>query len=57
MNWIINNKLAETIDCPDCDGQGYSSWQHTRAFNFSGITFNDCQECEGLGTIIKEDIE
>tara|TARA_R110002050_G_scaffold78551_3_gene167848 strand:+ start:1440 stop:1613 length:174 start_codon:yes stop_codon:yes gene_type:complete len=57
MNWIINNKLDETIDCPDCDGQGYSSWEHTRAFNFSGITFNDCQECEGLGTIIKEDIE
>lgn len=55
MTWIIEKfKYDETMECPDCDGWGYSDWQQTNSPMHHGFKFYDCENCEGLGTIVKE---
>ena len=55
MTWIIEKfKYDKTMECPDCDGWGYSDWQQTNSPMHHGFKFYDCENCEGVGTIVKE---
>jgi len=50
-----------TINCPDCEGEGIKSFQHSLSGNpETAVTISetDCPECDGKGKInIKEAVE